>query len=125
MKELLAAVQERQACFDQLCTAWSSEYRQRGGAIYCGKGCSGCCSLVVNCTFPEAMLVAAALDQEQRERLQAQIAHIQKAAASSASLKEWLRTYRSEAGPCPFLDQTGACGVYAAQIGRASCRERV
>ncbi|MDK9716806.1 MAG: YkgJ family cysteine cluster protein [Trichlorobacter sp.] len=120
MIELLASVQERQDCFDHLCTAWSSEYRQRGGALYCGKGCSGCCSLVVNCSFPEAMLVAAALDQQQQERLKAQIPHIQKAANSSTNLKEWLRSYRFEAGPCPFLDQTGACGVYAARP--LSCR---
>ncbi|SJZ50581.1 Putative zinc-or iron-chelating domain-containing protein [Trichlorobacter thiogenes] len=120
MKELLDSVQERQDCFDHLITAWSSEYRQRGGSIHCGKGCSGCCSLVVNCTFPEALLVAAALDKEQHERLKAQIAGIKHAADSSASLKEWLHAYRFKAGPCPFLDQTGACGVYASRP--LSCR---
>lgn len=120
MLELLASVQERQDCFDQLCTAWSSEYRQRGGTIHCGKGCSGCCSLVVNCTFPEAVRVAAALDQQQHERLKAQIPGIQKVADRSASLKEWLRGYRSEAGPCPFLNPDGACGVYASRP--LSCR---
>ena len=120
INQLTDAVSERQHCFDQLCTAWSSEYRQRGGSIHCGKGCSGCCSLVVNCTFPEAVLVTRALNQQHQEQLQAQIPRIQKAATSSASLKEWLRTYRSEAGPCPFLDQSGACGVYAARP--LSCR---
>ena len=120
MIELLASVQERQNCFDHLCTAWSSEYRQRGGAIHCGKGCSGCCSLVVNCTFPEALLVANTLDQQQQEQLQAQIPRIQETAANSDSLKEWLRGYRSEAGPCPFLNPGGACGVYGARP--LSCR---
>ena len=120
MTGLLAAVQERQDCFDQLCNAWSSEYRQRGGSIHCGKGCGGCCSLVVNCTFPEAVLVAAALNQQQHEQLKAQIPDIQRAADSSASLKEWLWAYRFEAGPCPFLDQTGTCGVYASRP--LSCR---
>jgi len=120
MIELLASVQERQDCFDHLCTAWSSEYHQRGGAIHCSKGCSGCCSLVVNCTFPEAMLVAASLDQEQHARLNLQIPRIKEAADSSASLKEWLRGYRFGAGPCPFLNPDGACGVYAARP--LSCR---
>ncbi len=120
MIELLASVQERQDCFDHLCTAWSSEYRQQGGAIHCGKGCSGCCSLVVNCTFPEAVLVANTLNQQQQEQLQAQIPRIQEAAACSANLKEWLRAYRFGAGPCPFLDQTGACGVYRSRP--LSCR---
>lgn len=120
MIELLASVQERQDCFDHLCTAWSSEYRQRGGAIHCGKGCSGCCSLVVNCTFPEAVLVANTLDQQQQEQLRAQIPRIQETAANSDSLKEWLRAYRFGAGPCPFLDQTGACGIYRSRP--LSCR---
>jgi Fe-S-cluster containining protein len=120
MMELLDSVQERQHCFDLLITAWCSEYRQRGGSIHCVKGCSGCCSLVVNCSFPEAMLVAAALDQEQHERLKAQITRIKHAADSSANLKEWLHAYRFGAGPCPFLDQTGACGVYGSRP--LSCR---
>ena len=120
MIEQLTSVQERQDCFDHLCTAWSSEYRQRGGAVHCGKGCSGCCSLVVNCSFPEAVLVANALNQQQLEQLQTQIPRIQEAAASSASLKEWLRAYRFGAGPCPFLGQSGACGVYEARP--LSCR---
>lgn len=118
--QLTDDVLQRQLFFGQLCTAWTTEYRQRGGAIHCGKGCSGCCSLVVNCSFPEAVLVANALNQQQLEQLQAQIPRIKKAAASSASLKEWLRGYRSEAGPCPFLDQSGACGVYQARP--FSCR---
>ncbi|MCE1227763.1 MAG: YkgJ family cysteine cluster protein [Geobacteraceae bacterium] len=120
MNQLIDDLRQRQLFFDQLCTAWSSEYRQRGGAIHCGKGCSGCCSLVVNCTFPEALLVARTLNQQQQEQLQAQIPRIQKAATSSASLKEWLRTYRSEAGPCPFLNPDGACGIYASRP--LSCR---
>lgn len=102
MIELLASVQERQDCFDHLCTAWSSEYRQRGGAIHCGKGCSGCCSLVVNCTFPEALLVANTLDQQQQEQLRAQIPRIQETAANSDSLKEWLRAYPLRGRPLPL-----------------------
>lgn len=120
MFEQLDSVQERQQCFDLLCSAWSSEYRQRSGSIHCGKGCSGCCSLVVNCSFPEALLVAAALDQQQRTQLNAQIAGIKHAADSSASLKEWLHAYRFKAGPCPFLDQAGACDVYGSRP--LSCR---
>jgi len=120
MLELLDSVQERQQCFDLLCSSWSSEYRQRGGSIHCAKGCSGCCSLVVNCTFPEAMLVAATLDQQQRTQLNAQIARIKQAADSSASLKDWLHAYRFGAGPCPFLEQTGACGAYRSRP--LSCR---
>lgn len=120
MNQLINDLRQRLLFFDQLCTAWSSEYRQRGGAIHCGKGCSGCCSLVVNCTFPEAILVANTLDQQQQKQLQAKIPRIQEAAARSASLKEWLRGYRSEAGPCPFLTPDGACGVYA--VRPLSCR---
>jgi Fe-S-cluster containining protein len=64
--------------------------------------------------------VAAALDQQQRTQLNAKISRIKQAADSSANLKEWLHAYRFKAGPCPFLDQTGACGVYRSRP--LSCR---
>lgn len=120
MNELIHDISQRQDCLDQLCAAWITEYRQRGGAIHCGKGCSGCCSLVVNCTFPEAVLIASALSSSQAEQVQSRIAVLQSIATQATSLKEWLTTYRQQAGPCPFLDQTGACGIYP--VRPLSCR---
>ncbi len=120
MCDFLNRTKERQYCLDQLCTAWSSEYRQRGGTVYCGKGCGGCCSLVVNCTFPEAALVAAALTDEQVSRLEKRVPLIQAVAEAADSLRGWLAAYREQAGACPFLDETGACSIYP--VRPFSCR---
>lgn len=118
--EFLQEVQQRQQVLDQLCSAWSSEQRQQGTTIYCGKGCSGCCSLAVNCTFPEAVLVAAALDSQQQARLQQRAPLLYQVAGTAADLKAWLAGYRIQAGPCPFLETDGACGIYA--VRPLSCR---
>lgn len=116
----MQAVRQKQECFDQFCGAWLSEYRQRGGSIYCGKGCSGCCRLVVNCTATEAIAIARVVTPEQQARLQAAIPVIAKCAQEAGSLKDWLKSYRDQAGPCPFLEQDGSCGVY--QQRPLSCR---
>lgn len=116
----LLAVRQKQECFDQFCRAWLGEYRQQGGSIHCGKGCSGCCRLVVNCTADEAYAIARIVTPEQTDRLQAAIPVIQKCAQQAGSLKDWLTSYRDQAGPCPFLEQDGSCGVY--QLRPLSCR---
>lgn len=118
--ELTAAVQQKQLFLDQLNAAWTAEYRQRGGTIHCAKGCKGCCSLVVNCTAPEALAIAAVLTPLQRTRLYQQIPLLLTAATRASSLKEWLGAYRDQAGPCPFLDPDGSCGIY--QVRPLSCR---
>ena len=83
-------------------------------------GCSTCCTLAVNCTLPEAMVVAAALTDSQVERLAAHVARLPAVAASSSDLKEYLRRQRQELGACPFLEDDGRCGVYPARP--LSCR---
>ncbi len=118
--EFLQEVRQRQLLLDQLCSAWSSEQRQRGAALYCAKGCSGCCSLAVNCTFPEAVLVASTLDSRQQERLRQRAPLLYRTASAAHDLKGWLTGYRSQAGPCPFLEEDGACGIYA--VRPLSCR---
>lgn len=120
MDQLSRDTRQKQVFLDQLCAAWSTEYRQRGGAVHCAKGCSGCCSLVVNCTFPEAALAARALSPHQTEQLQNRAALLHNIAGQAANLKEWLSLYRQQAGPCPLLDQAGACGIY--QLRPLSCR---
>ena len=120
IKQLTDDYRHKQQILEQLCNAWSSEYRQRGGTIYCRKGCAGCCSLAVNCSFPEAALIASQLRPDQAQRLTGQIPQIQQAARGADSLKVWLRSYRQTAGPCPFLEPDGSCGIYAARP--LSCR---
>lgn len=119
-ENLIEELQQRQFCFDQLCAAWSAEYRQRDGHVHCSRGCAGCCSLVVNCTFPEAYLIARNISTAQRERLYCRIDAVKEAADRAGSLKEWLSAYRKTAAPCPFLEEDGSCGVY--QVRPISCR---
>lgn len=121
--ELLTEVQQRQFVLDQICTAWNSEQQQRGNTTYCRKGCSGCCSLAVNSTFPEAMLALSALSTQQTDRLKAQVPYLRKAAECSNDLKQWLTNYRNLAGPCPFLASDGSCGIYA--VRPLSCRSLI
>lgn len=120
LHELLEAVRHRQLVLDQFAAAWSGEYRQRGGAVYCTKGCGGCCSLAVNCTLPEALLLAASLDAPGRNRLR-ELAPLLKATADGCSdLKSWLAAYRRRVAPCPFLSAEGSCSIYPARP--LSCR---
>lgn len=120
MSDVLEELHKRQVLLDQFCCAWSSEYRQRGGTVYCSKGCSGCCTLVVNCTLLEALPIAAVCLPQQEERLQELAPRLKTTADSCGSLKEWLAAYRSQLGPCPFLSSDGCCSVY--EVRPLSCR---
>lgn len=120
LETIISDLRQRHDCFDLLCTAWCSEYRQKAGRVHCSKGCAGCCSLVVNCTFPEAYLMAQALSLSQKEKLYGGIEAVRRAARGASGLKEWLSAYRDGAGPCPFLEDDGSCGVYS--VRPISCR---
>ena len=109
---LLDEIAQKQAFFDQFCAAWSNDYNRSNGRLYCARGCSGCCSLVVNCTAPEAVIVARALRPEQAARLRASLPAIRSCAERAVTLKEWLTLYRAEGGPCPLLEPDGCCGIY-------------
>lgn len=120
MSELIDSAIQRHQCLDQICAAWASEYHQRGGSTYCIKGCSGCCSLVVNSTFTEALLAAESLDQQQIRHLREWIPKMKHTADNSKDLRQWLASYRQQVGPCPFLDHAGSCGIYP--VRPISCR---
>jgi hypothetical protein len=106
--------------FDRFLSDWHDAYTLAGGRVFCHCGCSGCCSLVVNCSFPEALRAATALSDAQRERLQRYIQVISTLAHDAATLPEWLRAHRTQSGGCPFLTVAGTCGIYAERP--ASCR---
>lgn len=119
-RPLTTEIQQKQEFFDQFCAAWIGDYTRGGGRLYCAKGCGGCCSLVVNCTAPEALRIAETLDEQQRQRLRERIATIRDCAEQSDSLKEWLARYRRQGGPCPFLEPDACCGIYP--VRPLSCR---
>ena len=93
-----------------------ADWRQGPGAdvrLWCGPGCGNCCSLTVNCTFAEALAIAAVLDNSLRERLSAAAARIVAHARQSGDARTFLAGYRHAVGPCPFLGDDASCSVYA------------
>jgi hypothetical protein len=88
--------------------------------IYCQPGCSNCCSLAVNCSFPEALAIIKALSPEQRDRVYAQLPALQLISQQSGDLKQYLRLFRDKIDGCPLLTEEGCCGIYP--VRPFSCR---
>jgi Fe-S-cluster containining protein len=100
------------SCLDQLTAGAVASYRARGGEIHCRRGCSGCCTLAVNATWPEAHHLADGLDEGQADRLTAYVDRLVGALPGIRDPKGYLALHRRELGACPFLARDGACGVY-------------
>ncbi|HEX5773210.1 MAG TPA: zinc/iron-chelating domain-containing protein, partial [Geomobilimonas sp.] len=66
---LIDAVREQQTIFDREIASWADRYRRAGGKLFCDKGCSNCCTLAVNCTFPEAVRISANLSEPRTARV--------------------------------------------------------
>lgn len=105
---------------DQFSQAWRSDYEQSGSTVFCSKGCCSCCTLAVNCTYEEALLINCFTDQDQKAAVDQMAKTIIKCASESTAFKDWLGRYRREVGSCPFLDNSGACGIYP--VRPLSCR---
>ena len=118
--ELIEEVVQQQSCLDLLTAAWLGEYAAAGGKIYCGRGCSGCCSLAVSTTLTEAVAIARTLDDSQRSAVHRHAELLRAKVGNVADLKGYLRMHRQEAGPCPLLTAEGVCGVYGSRP--LSCR---
>lgn len=118
-ENIVAEVESRQSFMDMLCSSVSADYSFRGGKIFCGKGCSSCCTLAVNCTAPEALLVAGSLDKDMQGKLTRYVDNLKERVAGISDLKGYLRMHRIELGGCPFLND-GICGIYSTRP--ISCR---
>ncbi|HZV82374.1 MAG TPA: YkgJ family cysteine cluster protein [Geobacteraceae bacterium] len=117
---LLVELEKQRQFMDMLTRSLVTGYESRGGRIYCAKGCSGCCSLVVNCALTEAVAVAATLDERQAALVDAYVDRLQGLVAGAADLKEYLRLHRQSSGGCPLLGKDGSCGIYG--VRPLSCR---
>lgn len=100
--------------------AWVADYRSNGGAVHCGRGCRECCTLTVNCTLAEAVVLAGAISDAQAVAVAKYAERLRELVGTAADLKDYLRRQRREAGECPLLDTDGACGAYALRL--LSCR---
>lgn len=103
-----AAVSASQSRLDAAISSWLASAPSR---IYCGRGCHNCCSLNVHTTLPEARLLAAALDDHQRQAIARHVATLT-TLLPGADLKTYLRSHRRIPGGCPLLLVDGSCGVY-------------
>jgi Fe-S-cluster containining protein len=119
-EELTGELEKQQTFMEMLTRSLAGDYRAKGGEIYCARGCSGCCTLVVNCTLTEAVTVAATLDERQFSRIDAYVVRLRELLAGVVELKEYLHLHRRSSGGCPLLEGDGSCGVYGARP--LSCR---
>ena len=69
--------------------------------------------LTVNTTLSEAFAICAALDDVQRQQLHASVAKLKEHARQCSDPRAFLTGYRDAVGPCPFLDATNNCSIYA------------
>lgn len=119
-QQLLNHIREDQAGLDRAIEAWTAGYALLGGRIFCGNGCSGCCTLAVNCTFTEAASIAKGLPPQLVAELDRHVAKLLENIRSAVDLKSYLQLQRNTIGPCPFLDKTGSCSIYS--LRPFSCR---
>jgi Fe-S-cluster containining protein len=118
-EDILAEVEKSHGFMDMLCSSAAADYCSNGGEIPCGRGCSSCCTLAVNCTACEALLISKQLTEGQSRKLAAYIHGFKQKLPLITSLKNYLKLHRQELGGCPFLEN-GECGVYEARP--LSCR---
>jgi len=95
--------------FDRQIQEWLGSHQ---GRIHCARGCRNCCNLAVNATFPEALVIANALDLPQRAVLREEVGRLRPLLDENNDLKGFLRRHRKIIGSCPFLDEGGACAIY-------------
>ncbi len=89
------------------------EHKQKGGSIYCRKACGNCCTLTVNCSYPEAVILASALTPRQHDLVLARLPLLEQLCSAATDLKTFLVSHRNQAGGCPFLDSEECCSCYA------------
>jgi hypothetical protein len=94
--------------------------RDQGWDLYCRAGCGNCCTLAVHCSYPEAVLLAAGLSVEQRNRINDRLPVLAQLCTKAGDLKEFLHSYRQRGGGCPLLDPQQNCSSYSERP--LSCR---
>jgi hypothetical protein len=114
METLAGLAGQRQVELDDRIAAWRQGLAG-GVRLWCGPGCSNCCTLAVNATLPEALAIAAKLEPAWREGLAETAARIMAHARHCADARDFLAGYRQAVGPCPFLDGRGNCTIYSAR----------
>lgn len=105
-------VREQHILFDKKVSGYIADYSSTGKRIHCSKGCRECCNLAVNCTYTEALCLAAILTDEQTERIKLHAAKLLLHMDAVYDMKSYLKMHRQVIGFCPLLLEDGACGAY-------------
>ncbi|GAM10122.1 hypothetical protein OR1_02410 [Geobacter sp. OR-1] len=104
-------VRRLRAHSDSTTAAWINGYTLLGGRVFCSDNCSNCCSLVVNCTWPESLYIAEKVQYNCTGKLQPHLEKLQEIIIAATDYKSFLKMHRQQAGPCPFLSE-GSCSIY-------------
>lgn len=110
---LMQAVKEEARTLDGVITDSLKKQAAAQKRIFCAPGCSNCCTLFVQATLVEALIVAQQLDEEQFVKLEKYVLLQREVLAGEHDFLAVLRKQRSTIGPCPFLDISGRCSIYA------------
>ncbi len=102
-QNIIEDLHSNQQQLDRRTEAFKQTAIDQGIAIPCRKGCANCCSLAVNCSFPEAAAIADNLDDQQKNNILEKIPVLQQISRTSGGLKQFLRRFRDQSGGCPFL----------------------
>ena len=122
--KILAALTEARRQFDRQTEQQCSAARDKRIGIFCEKGCSNCCTLAVNCSFPEALAIAQTLNNAQQLALKATIPLLQEVSLQAEKFKDFLQQYRQRVEGCPWLEnEHGYCQIY--QQRPFSCRSLI
>ena len=82
--ELKAMVRSESTALDAFITDTLNAYTAAGKKIFCASGCSNCCSLFVQATLAEALIVAEGLDAAQLCHLEAYLCRQREALAGKS-----------------------------------------
>lgn len=123
MNDMTESIPGLYARLDAGIDAWKNGYRLLGGSLFCGKGCSGCCNLAVNSTFPEALFLSESLTDTAAGKLAGHVIRLKSSIPGLTDLRSYLNRHRKELGPCPFLETDGSCAVYQTRPG--ACRSLI
>ncbi len=109
---LLEQLGRLHAYFDRQLDACLERVKAQDVTSYCHQGCGNCCTLAVNCSFPEAVVIARSLTSEQCAQLEKKALAVRAIADGAQDLKDYLRRFRAEIGGCAFLDESESCTIY-------------
>lgn len=110
---LKTTVLDEAARLDKMIAVWLGAREESGKKIFCKEGCADCCTLFVQTSLPEALIIGEALNVEQVDKLENYISRQQESFAGEGEFLAILRKQRSTLGPCPFLDEVSCCSIYA------------